>query len=84
MDRMHTATATCPPDDLLSRLDVMSEEQMIALANITPGTAAAWRKRSEGPPWVRLGNAYYYPVPHAKEFLSRRVRVPAAAAGATL
>lgn len=52
MDRLRT---------LADRLDCLIEEDFQLLAEITPGTAEAWRKRRKGPDYIRIGNRVLYP-----------------------
>lgn len=47
--------------DLADRLDCLIEEDFRLLADVTPGTAEAWRKRRQGPEFIRLGRRYLYP-----------------------
>lgn len=42
-------------------LDCFIEEDFQQLADATPGTVEAWRKRGQGPAYIRLGNRYLYP-----------------------
>jgi hypothetical protein len=46
---------------LADRLDCLIEEDFQLLAEITPGTAEAWRKRRKGPDYIRIGNRVLYP-----------------------
>ena len=58
------ATTTNTQDrarDLADRLDCLLEEDFQLLAEITPGTAEAWRKRHQGPEYIRIGNRVLYP-----------------------
>lgn len=58
------ATTTDTQDrvrDLADRLDCILEEDFQLLAEITPGTAEAWRKRRQGPEYIRIGNRVLYP-----------------------
>ena len=58
------ATTTDTQDrarDLADRLDCLLEEDFQLLAEITPGTAEAWRKRRQGPEYIRIGNRVLYP-----------------------
>lgn len=59
-------TATSPKElarlrDLADRLDCIIEEDFQLLAGATPNTVEAWRKRHQGPEYIRLGNRYLYP-----------------------
>ena len=46
---------------LAESLDCMTEQDFQLLAEITPGTAEAWRKRRKGPDYIRIGNRVLYP-----------------------
>lgn len=46
---------------LADSLDCLTEEDFQLLAEITPGTAEAWRKRHQGPTYIRIGNRVLYP-----------------------
>ncbi|MDO8262193.1 MAG: hypothetical protein Q7T21_03100 [Gallionella sp.] len=46
---------------LADNLDCLTEEDFQLLAEITPGTAEAWRKRRKGPEYIRIGNRVLYP-----------------------
>lgn len=61
---------------VVHHLGYMPLDDFLRLAGVTAGTAEAWRKRGEGPAWVRLGNAVYYPVEGVSAFLKSRIREP--------
>jgi len=42
-------------------LDCFIEEDFRVLAGATLGTVEAWRKRGQGPAYIRLGTRYLYP-----------------------
>lgn len=46
---------------LADRLDCLTEEDFMMLAGVTPNTAEAWRKRRQGPDYIRIGNRVLYP-----------------------
>lgn len=46
---------------MAERLDCFLEEDFRDLAGATSGTVEAWRKRGQGPAYIRLGNRYLYP-----------------------
>ena len=54
---------------LAHHLDCMIEEDFQLLAQITPSTAEAWRKRHKGPPFTRLGNRVLYPRKAVAKYL---------------
>jgi len=47
--------------NLADQLDCLIEDDFRLLAGITPLTAEAWRKRGQGPAYIRLGTRYLYP-----------------------
>jgi hypothetical protein len=59
---------------LADRLNCATEDDVIALTKTSPSTVEAWRKRNEGPPVVRAGNAYLYPLDGLSKWLASRVR----------
>lgn len=61
---------------VVQQMGYMPEGDFQRLAGITPSTAEGWRKRGDGPAWVRLGNAVYYPVEGVSSFLKARIREP--------
>lgn len=46
---------------LADRLDCFTEQDFQLLTGATAGTVEAWRKRRQGPDYVRMGNNYFYP-----------------------
>lgn len=54
---------------LAMQMGLISEEQLIELAKITPKTAEDWRKRSTGPRHKLFGNAYFYLLEDVIEFI---------------
>jgi hypothetical protein len=77
---MQTPTDTTQVRDLAQRLDALTEDELILLAGVTPGTAEAWRKRGTGPAYVRLGNRVLYPRAAVAEFMGTKTRAPRTAA----
>lgn len=59
---------------LARSLDCFTEEELQALANATPGTVEAWRKRGTGPAYARFGTRYLYPRAEVAKHLQRLVR----------
>lgn len=59
---------------LADGFDCMTEEDLQLLADVTPGTAEAWRKRGQGPSFIRIGNRVLYPRKAVSEFLESRTR----------
>ena len=68
--------------ELAERLDYFTEADYLLLADITPATAEAHRKRGEGPAYARIGRRYFYPRTKVVEWMNGRVkeRVPASTA----
>ena len=71
---------------LAESLDCLPEEDLCILANITPGTAEAWRKRGKGPAVLLFGKRYLYPRSAVAQYLQAQVRerTPRAVAEALL
>ena len=82
--------STTPPEELArlrglaERLDCILEEDFHLLAEITPGTAQAWRNRGRGPAYVLLGNRFLYPFNAVVKHLETLRRDMPAAAGKKL
>ena len=47
--------------NMAESLDCFIEEDFQQLAGATANTVEAWRKRGQGPAYIRLGNRYLYP-----------------------
>lgn len=66
---------------MADKLDLLTEEDFTLLANATPGTVEAWRKRGTGPAYVRLGRRFLYPRKAVAKYLDsltrERATVPA-------
>jgi len=59
---------------VLNDLGYITQDQFVALAGVLPSTAAAWRKRGEGPSYALVGNRYAYPVAAIKTWLDSQLR----------
>ena len=59
---------------LAESLGCLTEEDLCILADVTPCTAEAWRKRGKGPAYVLIGKRYLYPRPAFAEYLQTQVR----------
>lgn len=46
---------------MAEQLDCLIEEDFQLLAGATSNTLEAWRKRGQGPAYIRLGTRYLYP-----------------------
>ena len=51
-------------------LECLTEDDLTLLAGVTPGTAEAWRKRRQGPAYIRIGNRVLYPKSAVAEYLA--------------
>ena len=58
---------------LADRLDCLTEADMIMLADVTPKTLEAWRKRGDGPAYIRAGTRYLYQRKAVAQWLDERV-----------
>lgn len=65
-------------------LDCLLEDDFRLLAGATRGTVEAWRKRGQGPAYIRLGNRVLYPREAVSEYLRSIVRERNHRTGATL
>jgi hypothetical protein len=59
---------------LVDRLDCFTEEDLLLLADVVPLTAEQWRKRGEGPAYIRVGKRVLYPRAAVEAWLAGRVR----------
>lgn len=59
---------------MAERLDCFLEEDFQTLADATPGTVEAWRRRGMGPAYILIGNRYLYPRKAVAEYLGTLVR----------
>lgn len=55
--------------NMAARLDCFLEEDFQLLAKATENTVEAWRKRGQGPAYIRLGNRYLYPLAAVAKYL---------------
>ncbi len=69
---------------LADSLNCMTEDDLQLLAGVTPNTSEAWRKRGQGPAFIRIGNRVFYPTKAVAEFMESRLRARPASAGAFL
>jgi hypothetical protein len=58
--------------DLLASMKMINEEQLCDLLGITPTTAAAWRYRSCGPAYSKVGNKHFYLLSDIEAFIKER------------
>jgi hypothetical protein len=59
---------------LADRLDCLTEQDFQLLTGATAGTVEAWRKRHQGPDYIRLGNRYFYPRAAVADHMRRLTR----------
>ena len=60
--------------ELADRLDCLTEQDFQLLTGATAGTVEAWRKRHQGPGYIRLGNRYFYPRSAVAEHMRKLTR----------
>jgi hypothetical protein len=58
--------------ELVDRLEYLTEQDVQALADVRPSTVEAWRARGLGPPYVRIGRRYIYPIAGFMQWLNTR------------
>lgn len=68
------ATETARLTVLAERLNCLTEDDLLLLAGITSTTAETWRKRGEGPGFVRAGRRVLYPAAAVAAWLASRTR----------
>jgi hypothetical protein len=59
---------------LTDRLDCLTETDFMLLCKATAGTVEAWRKRGQGPEYIRAGNRVLYPRQAVAKFLESCIR----------
>ena len=59
---------------MAERLDCFVEEDFQLLAKATENTVEAWRKRGQGPAYIRFGNRYLYPCKAVAKYLDSITR----------
>lgn len=59
---------------LLERLDCFDEDDLILLTSASPSTLEQWRKRGEGPAYIRAVNRFLYPRKAVVDWLQTRLR----------
>ena len=69
---------------LAERLDCFTEVDFRLLTDATPSTVEAWRKRGEGPAYIRAGNRYFYPCESVAEWMRSRLHQRTPLKGKTL
>lgn len=61
---------------LAASVECMTEAELQLLAAVTPGTLESWRKRGQGPAYVRFGTRYLYPRAGVRAFIAERAKAP--------
>lgn len=69
---------------LMDRLDCFTEADLLLLTDASPSTLEQWRKRGEGPAYIRAVNRFLYPRKGVADWLQTRLRERPAAPAATL
>ena len=62
--------------EMAEQFECLIEEDFQLLADATPNTVEAWRKRGTGPAYILLGRRYLYPRSAVAEFMKLHVRKP--------
>jgi hypothetical protein len=70
-DESSTASASRKPRTA-KIVDALTEAELSDLCRVQETTAAVWRKRRTGPPYVRLGNEVFYPRAALTKWLEAR------------
>jgi hypothetical protein len=60
--------------ELADSLGYVTEEDVLLMTEWSPSTLEAYRKRGDGPPFVRFGARYYYPRKQLADYLAERVK----------
>jgi len=59
--------------ELADSLGYVPDSDVLLMTEWSPATLEAYRKRGDGPPYVRFGARYYYPRQQLAEYLAERV-----------
>jgi hypothetical protein len=70
--------------NMAQQLDCFIEEDFQSLAQATPKTVEAWRKRGQGPAYILIGRRYLYPRKAVAKYLEQLTRGRAPSAGSAL
>ncbi len=60
--------------ELAASLDCIIDEDLQLLTDTKASTTEAWRKRGQGPEYVRVGNRPLYPLTGVSVFMASRKR----------
>lgn len=58
---------------------LMTAEEAAAVLRVSERRLSDWRKRSYGPPWIRVGKGALYPAAELRSWLASRAEAGAAA-----
>jgi hypothetical protein len=61
--------------ELADSLGYVPDSDVLLMTEWSPATLEAYRKRGDGPPYVRFGARYYYPRQQLADYLAERVNV---------
>jgi hypothetical protein len=70
---LHLADRREPDPELLAKLELVPEQEIQNLGNVTKNTTEMWQRRRKGPPRVRFGNRYYYTIPTLKQHIQEKL-----------
>jgi hypothetical protein len=73
-DMHHPTPSTDRIRELADSLGFLTEADLLLLTDWSASTAESYRKRGDGPAWVRCGSNYLYPRAGVAAWLSARVR----------
>lgn len=59
--------------ELADSLGYVPDTDVLLMTEWSPATLEAYRKRGDGPPYVRFGARYYYPRQQLAQYLAERV-----------
>lgn len=60
---------------LAREMGFLTEEQVALLAKVKVDTLDDWRRKGEGPAYVRFGTAVFYDIDDLRLFLKSRIRM---------
>ena len=66
---------------LAEKLNCFIEEDAALIARSKLATLRAWRNRGEGPPYIRIGNRFLYPVKEFDIWAHGRQKAPPSSSG---
>ena len=84
MEKHQTKDEAARVREMADALGYFTEEDFRTLAGATPLTVEAWRKRGQGPDYVRLGRRFFYPRESVRAFLQKSTRQRHSHGGALL